>query len=117
MSADQHEEAPVDLSYLHDYTDGDPDAMNELLEIFHETFVEELRHLQESLAEGHNQAWTEYAHKLKGASGYVGAEKLRAFCSQAQNMLEASADERKAVFALIKQNYEIVCKFLEARET
>lgn len=109
------EAAPVDLSYLHDYTDGDKDAINELLEIFHETFSEELENLHIEIVEGDSQSWCEIAHKLKGAAGYIGAEELRALCSQAQNMKTCSKEERAEIYEKIEGKYRFVCDFLKAQ--
>lgn len=110
---DQNGNSPVDLSYLHDYTDGDEEAIAELLEIFHETFAEELEKLKENVTDGENNAWAETAHKLKGAAGYVGAQNLQKLCARAQDMKVAAQAERQTLYVDIEANYSNVCDFLK----
>lgn len=110
-------DSPVDLTYLEEYTGGDPEAVQELLEIFHETMEEGLEELKNNITEGENKTWSEAAHKLKGASGYVGATNLRELCAKAQDMITATLDERTALFGQITENYARVKKFLEENNT
>lgn len=103
----------VDLSCLQEYTDGDPEAMQELIEAFYETAEDGLTALEENVVDGQSEAWSSAGHKLKGAAGYVGAAKLKSLCARAQDMKTASQDERADMFVQIKQSYGDVCKFLE----
>ena len=68
---------PVDLSYLQEYTDGDDDVMDELIEAFQETALEGLEELKKGVYETEMTVWNAAAHKLKGAAGYVGPPNLR----------------------------------------
>lgn len=110
------DEVLVDLSCLEEYADGDPEVMEELLEAFYETVTESLKSLEGNIVDGESNAWSEAAHKLKGAAGYVGAEKLRSLCAQAQDIKIASKDERQVVFRAINQQYDSVCKILEEKK-
>ncbi len=106
----------IDLSCLHEYTDGDPDAMQELIGAFYETSEEGLKTLEDNIMDGESEAWSAAGHKLKGSAGYVGAEKLKSLCARAQDMKTASKDERAYLFKQIKQQYNIVCKLLEEQK-
>lgn len=103
----------IDLSCLEEYTDGDPDAIRELVEVFHETASEALGLLEENICEGENTAWSDAAHKLKGASSYLGAEKLRSLCADAQEMKTGRLEERADLYQRIKESYGDVCEALK----
>jgi|MDSW01.2.fsa_nt_gb HPt (histidine-containing phosphotransfer) domain-containing protein len=103
----------IDLSCLEEYTDGDPDAIRELVEVFHETASEALGLLEENICEGENTAWSDAAHKLKGASSYLGAEQLRSLCSDAQEMKTGSLEERTELYRQIEKAYANVCAALK----
>ena len=81
----------VDLSYLLEYTDGDEEAIDELIEIFQETVAESIEDFRKSIDPIDNDLWKAAAHKLKGTSGYVGAVKLRALCIEAEGISEPSS--------------------------
>lgn len=113
---DNKNTAPVDLSYLAEYTNGDQDAIRELIEVFYETADEALGDLKSNITEGENAAWAAAGHKLKGAAGYVGAESLKDLCAQAQNMKEATLPERETLFRQIKEMYGHVHTYLEGEQ-
>ena len=56
--------------------------------------------------DGPNNDWVEEAHALKGTSGGVGAEKMRLLCADAQDMEDASVEERTAILNLIIEQYQ-----------
>jgi len=69
--------------------------------------------LKNNCKDGKCKAWSEAAHKLKGGSAMMGARPLRALCEKAQNMLDASADERKELFKDIQTAYKDVKAILK----
>lgn len=107
--------SPVDLSYLQEYTDGDEEMIEELIEVFYETVVEGLATLKDTIAEDPTDQWKAAAHKLKGAAGYVGAEQMKTLCAHAQNMEAANTEERTRTYEKIEQSYNAVRHFLEER--
>jgi two-component system sensor histidine kinase/response regulator len=109
------EVAPVDLSYLKNYVDGDPEALNELIDAFHETFKEGIVALEANLIEGESQEWSAAAHKMKGAAGFLGAEKLKELCAEAQNMKVAAVSTRKEQFEKIKGLYLVITDYLTGK--
>ena len=103
----------VNLSYLEEYTDNDPESLAELIGVFYETFSGDLDMLEKNITDGENKEWSQIAHKLKGSSGFIGAEKLKILCASAQNMQTASLDERRSIYQRIKEAYGAVCIFLQ----
>jgi len=94
--------ALVDLSLLHEYTDGEQEAIQEFIDVFNELALESLEALEGHIAEGECIAWASAAHKLKGAAGYIGSAALSALCSRAQAMVVASQSDRASMFSDIR---------------
>jgi len=105
----------VNLSCLEEYTNGDPEAIKELLEMFFETAEESLEKLESNIIDGKNDYWSSAGHKLKGAAAYVGADTLKSLCAQAQNMNNATQLERNDIFKKIKIAYANVCIVLKEK--
>ncbi|MGH1402851.1 MAG: Hpt domain-containing protein [Alphaproteobacteria bacterium] len=107
---------PVDLSYLQEYTDGDEEVMNELIDVFQETALEGMDDFKKGIHEAEMTIWKAAAHKLKGAAGYVGAHHLKALCSKAEAMPPTPAEDRAIFFQKIELSYKAVHQFLEERK-
>jgi len=105
--------APLDLSYLKEYTNDDADVMRELVEAFYISGEEGLKVLEENAVDGQSLEWSAAGHKLKGAASYFGAEKLKALCAEAQAMETASREERQAMLDNIRIEYKAACDFLK----
>lgn len=108
---DKDHDVPASLGILKEYTDT-PEEMKELIDVFIQQSDENLSHLEKFVIDGECQEWMEESHKLKGGAGMVGAEKLRDLCAQAQNMINATAKDRNAIFTAIKSEYEQVKAYL-----
>ena len=106
----------VDLTCLQEYTDNDPVAMQELIDIFYETAHEDLKILADSIAEGKGDEWYAASHKLKGAAGYIGALAMKALCAEAQNMTGSTPAMRANLYRKIKTSYDDACHFLKERK-
>lgn len=112
----QKDDPIVDLHYLKKYTNGDKDLLQELIDAFKETAEEGLQDLKNSVDTDDPAMWKNAAHKLKGSAGYVGAEVLKALCSQAQNMEHITHAQRKEFFERIITSYEDVSRLLQEGE-
>lgn len=99
----------IDLTRLREYVDNDKDTIRELIGVFIETSLPEIQIMKENRTDGENKNWSEAAHKLKGASGFLGAEPLRLLCEESQNMLIASAADRNQMMERIEAAYRDVC--------
>jgi signal transduction histidine kinase/CheY-like chemotaxis protein/HPt (histidine-containing phosphotransfer) domain-containing protein len=96
---------PVDLTQLRTFTHGDLETEKELIGAFVKQSDENLRLLKENCTGGECKTWVEAAHMFKGGASGVGAAALSQLCSQAQQTLDATADERVALFKLIESEY------------
>lgn len=95
----------IDLSYLHEYTDGDQDMINVLIDAFFEAAEESLTAFRRGIEEEDMATWKGAAHKLKGAAGYVGADQLRELCLNAEHMDPVPSAQRADIFAEIEKSY------------
>ena len=107
----------LDLSYLHEYTDGDQEMINELIEVFYETADEALAELKDALDAGDRATWKASAHKLKGASGYVGAAALKNLCFQAEELSDNKNEPLDGIFTEISETYKVVCMALKQQQS
>ena len=82
--AEATKEAPVDMSQLRMFTDGDPQEEKEIISLFLDQARTMLDALQNSMQPSANDAWKSAAHRLKGASGNLGAMKLHHLCNRAE---------------------------------
>jgi PAS domain S-box-containing protein len=69
--------------------------------------------------DGENEEWVDECHKFKGSAGMVGAELLFEAAKDAQEMKDATADERRAILHRMQAEYEDVKRamrsFVEAK--
>jgi HPt (histidine-containing phosphotransfer) domain-containing protein len=78
------------LAELHEYQNpGEPDFVTELIGIFSEDLTNRLVQISVALAAGDANRVRHAAHALKGASGELGAQRMREICAR----LESSAAE------------------------
>lgn len=103
----------VDLSYLNEYTDGDEDILNELLEAFAETVNEEMQKLKIATEEKDHKIWRTAAHTLKGAAGFVGAQKMKDVCARAQELETMDTAQNKSYLNEIQHTYDAVYTVLK----
>lgn len=104
---------PVDLTNLREVTDGNPDLEKSLFGNFFQCAEENIQELSHNCIDGASTAWTEQAHALKGAALNMGAFNLGEICDRAQNMHEATANDRAVTYTQIKNEYEAVKAYLE----
>jgi len=70
----------LNLDYLNEQFDNDQECISEILDIFVESADETVSLIKEALETKNEEHIAAYAHKLKGASGTVGAEVLSNQC-------------------------------------
>lgn len=88
------------------------DDLRRLQEVFVRQSEHTLEGLRNNRSDGENAAWVEAAHKLMGSATAAKAEKLRAACERAQEMANAAAIQRQAIFDEICAAYDEVKKIL-----
>jgi CheY-like chemotaxis protein len=69
--------APVDFGRLHEITDGDAEFARELVNTFVQSGTAVIQEMYAAFGAGDRPALTRAAHKLKGASANVHAQRLR----------------------------------------
>lgn len=99
-------EPPLDLTNLKENAMGDEEFLMEMVALFVTQGKAQIEALQGMCTDGTNHDWVEEAHALKGTSGGVGAEKMRLLCADAQDMEDATTEERKTILGLITEQYE-----------
>jgi two-component system, sensor histidine kinase and response regulator len=108
------ESAPVDLSQLHTFTDGDRDSDKEFIAAFITQSDKNLKTLEENIS-GESKAWMEAAHMMKGGAGGIGAFELQRLCAEAQSF-KGSDRERRLLFEKIRDEYSRVKNHLAAMD-
>ena len=103
----------INLSSLEEYSDGDPEILAELLEAFYDTAESSIDALKQNISSGENPDWHKAAHKLKGASGYVGASRLTELCVQAEQMTDCDKSVRENAYTEISHLYSQICTQLK----
>lgn len=105
---------PVDLTNLHDMTDGDVELEKELFKEFYRSSEETIGVLEKNCTDGENETWRASAHALKGSVYNLGAAALGELCKKAQESHTASKDEKKKLLDAIKQEYAQVELYLQS---
>lgn len=106
------EEAPVNMEQLRIFTDGDKEEEKELVEMFFDQADASLAVIRESISSEKKEEWKSSAHKLKGASGNLGAMKLHELCTNAEKDFETDENAKAEILNAILQEYEKVRDFL-----
>jgi signal transduction histidine kinase/DNA-binding response OmpR family regulator len=94
--AQEQDAVTLDLSVLRSFTDND-EELRQFVEMFITQSESTLTEMRENTVDGESEAWSEAAHKLKGSTSMIKAEKLVLLCERAQQMGIASASERKEI--------------------
>lgn len=105
--------APVNLSFVKDYAENDPEVEQHLVRTFYEKSMTDLKNMKANVSKSRHKNWAEYAHRLKGSAGYLGAENLRMLCQNAQLMEDAKSTDKKETLKLIHKEFDNVCEYLK----
>ena len=108
--------APVDLSLLELFTDGDSEQERLLAETYlkvgHTCLETMRRHIgQESSVE----EWKMAAHKLKGSSAQIGSQALSELCLKAEHDSQADLQTKASYISDIENEFERVKAFFNKR--
>ena len=102
----------IDRSVLFENELFDEDFIKEVIEIFVSQFETKLQRIKQHCVSGQDEGWVELAHSLKGTAGEIGAAQLRALCGDAQDMDEASKEERAKMVSEIEKSYAAVKAYI-----
>lgn len=102
--------APVELSHLHSFTEGDEAFERELASLYLDTADAYLAQMR--VACGQGGAWDAAAHALKGASANIGARQVAQLAAAAEKVLPDAA-----ILHRLSDAIEAVRSFFAARGT
>ena len=72
----QHRGSAADLMFLQELQELMGEDMDQLLDTFEESMVEQMPKMKKAIAEGHSDELRRLAHTMKGASASVGGQAL-----------------------------------------
>ena len=108
-----HERVPADLTALRDNAMGDEEFIREMVALFVSQGAAQIEALTEHCVDGSSHDWVEISHALKGTAGGVGADTMRLYCAQAQDMESHSAEDRAKILKAITEEYDQVKIYLQ----
>lgn len=108
-SVDEGSLAVLDLTILRTFSAGEVEMEREFAGIFMLECDKHFTTLEQAIVDGESHAWKEAAHAIKGGAATIGALRLRALGTEAQNMLSATADERRTLYTQMQQAYADAC--------
>lgn len=104
---------PVDLSRLNEFTEGDKDTEEMVINLFLETAYESFDRLKCAQLSEEAEEWSKAAHSFKGASGNLGAVTLHAICSDAEHKGEVSREEKDMILSTLYAEFSKVETYLK----
>jgi signal transduction histidine kinase/DNA-binding response OmpR family regulator len=116
-SITETEEMPVQLDYLNLFTDGNLEDEIILVNAFLDSGHETLLKLQDHVKTSHVnlEEWRRAAHKLKGASSQLGAERLSRLCLQAEEIQDGTEIGRLLLLDSIVEEFRRIEAFFRGR--
>lgn len=109
--------APINIERLIEVTDGDRDAIRELLVIFLEDAEARLEAIEVALAAGDAETLGAEAHSLKGAAGNVGADPMHQLAETLEDEARANRlDDGRATLNEMREQWTRVCDFAETHD-
>jgi histidine phosphotransfer protein HptB len=97
-------------------TDGRPDLLAELVTIFRQTTPDLLKSLDDAIGRVDVKMIGRIAHRLKGASGNVGAKQMSRVCAELEMLAKSAAQspsDFKRYASAVQQSYSEALSALE----
>lgn len=110
--ADARTDHPVNRAQLEIFTNGDTHEERELIDLFLTQADEVIARLDGSLSEFEKETWRSSAHRLKGAAGTIGAQRLSHLCKRAEMNTDATLTQKTEILSAIKQELNRVEHYL-----
>lgn len=105
-------DTPVNLAQLRSFTDGDAEEENMLVSLFLEQAHKAIDSLTEQMAQEDGTGWKSTAHRLKGASGNLGAQRLSHLCKRAEMNSNISRPDKQIILTAIGKELTAVEAYL-----
>jgi HPt (histidine-containing phosphotransfer) domain-containing protein len=103
---------PIDpraLENLRDVLDGDPDLLNELIDLFLSDAPALMQSLYDAVARRDAESLTQTAHSLKGSASNLGARGMAAVCANLERRGRAgSLSGAESACRILKKEFEVV---------
>ncbi len=104
---------PVDLSRLNEFTEGDKDTEEMVIDLFLQTAYESFDMLKTAQLQDSSEDWSKAAHSMKGASGNLGAMCLHSLCSEAEHQGSLSREEKSQILSNLYAEFNKVENYLK----
>ena len=101
----------IDWKHLREFTDGDPDIEEQIIDIFIKNLKLDVNNLHNSLQQENYQEWDSYVHKLYGASSHIGAKSLAKICDEGQGLHIDDVTKIHEIHKLILIEYKRINEF------
>ena len=108
---------PIDMAHLRLFTDGDAREEQALFQVFFEQAEHAVTELEDALANEVTDYWRKSAHRLKGASGNLGANHLFKLCETAEAHHTAAPDDKQLDLTAIRAEISRARDFIETLQT
>ena len=103
---------PVDLTRLNEFTEGDKDTEQMVINLFLDTAYESFDILKNAQLQDNSDDWSKAAHSMKGASGNLGAMMLHSLCSDAEHKGDVSREEKSLILSNLYKEFGKVESYL-----
>ncbi len=103
---------PVDLTRLNEFTEGDKDTEQMVINLFLDTAYESFDMLKNAQLQDNPEDWSKAAHSMKGASGNLGAMALHSLCSDAEHKGDVSKEEKSLILSNLYAEFGKVESYL-----
>lgn len=102
----QAEDNIIDWEHLREFTDGDKDIENEILEMFITNLKADVTAIHKSFQNKDYVEWDSGVHKLYGACSHLGVNTLARICDKGQRLSVHEVDKIRYVHMLILNEYK-----------
>lgn len=106
-------DAPVDLSRLREFTEGDKETERMVVDLFLRNSHETIAKIEFAKRENDAENWQQAVHSFKGASGNLGAMSLHALCAEAEGCGHLPQEEKELLFSAIFSEFSKVENYLK----
>jgi len=103
----------VDMDHLRMFTDGNKKEEREFTSLFFEQAKLIIQCMSDALDSGDNDSWKGSAHKLKGAAGNFGANKLSNICFEAEKNSHGTNNDKRELYKLVLNELKEVSGFMD----
>jgi len=114
-TAPASEQAPVDMERLHEFTDGTPESLRELVTLYLSQTAEQLEKLSAAIGASSAAETRRLAHSCAGASATCGMTGLVPLLRELERQgLEGNLTTASQVFQQAEREFKRICSFLDA---